>query len=68
MNARQIKVSVLLRPQDAARLESYCTDSGHKKSKLIAKLVRDYLDAEAVPEEALRAVRRRSTRQTSEES
>lgn len=68
MNARQVKVSVLLSPQDAARLESYCTDSGHKKSTLIAKLVRDYLDAKAAPEAATRALHRRSTHQASEES
>jgi metal-responsive CopG/Arc/MetJ family transcriptional regulator len=66
MNARQVKVSVLLSPQDAARLDSYCTNSGHKKSTLIAKLVRDYLDAEATRQPVIRD--RRSIGQGSEES
>jgi hypothetical protein len=40
------KVSVLLPPLDFDRLEAYCAETGHKKSPLIARLLRDHLNAE----------------------
>lgn len=43
---RQSKVSVLLTTEELDRLEQYCEERGHKKSTLIARLIRDYLDAE----------------------
>lgn len=42
------KVSVLLTEQDEARLSAFCFANGHKKSTLIAKLVRDHLDQQDV--------------------
>ena len=43
---RQSKVSVLLTEEELDRLERYCVQHGHKKSTLIARLIRDHLDAE----------------------
>lgn len=45
----QQKVSVLLPDEDAFRFESYCEEFGHKKSTLIARLVRDFLNRENYP-------------------
>lgn len=45
----QQKVSVLLADEDAQRFESYCEEFGHKKSTLIARLVRDFLNRENYP-------------------
>lgn len=44
--SKQTKISVLLPPDEASRFEAYCQERGHKKSTLIARLVRDYLDRE----------------------
>ena len=38
------KISLLLNERDEARLSAFCFANGHKKSTLIAKLVRDHLD------------------------
>jgi hypothetical protein len=43
-----VRVSVLLRQEDAARLAVYCEEKAHKKSTLIARLVREYLDKKGV--------------------
>ena len=40
------KISVLLERPEAERFESYCKEKGFKKSSLIARLVREYLDKE----------------------
>ena len=40
------KVTVLLDDLEFDRLCAYCIEQGHKKSTLIAKLLRDYLDRE----------------------
>jgi hypothetical protein len=40
------RVQVLLRPGEAERFERFCNQRGHKKSTLIARLVRDHLDRE----------------------
>lgn len=45
-NPRRLKVSVLLTQGELDRLEQYCVQRGYKKSTLIARLIRDYLDAE----------------------
>jgi len=42
------KVSVLLRENEFALFERYCEEQGHKKSTLVAKLIRDLLDRERV--------------------
>jgi metal-responsive CopG/Arc/MetJ family transcriptional regulator len=43
---RKAKISVLLNDEELERLERYCTQRGYKKSTLIARLIRDHLDAE----------------------
>lgn len=43
------KISVLLPDDDAQRYEAYCEKFGHKKSTLIARLVRDFLNKENYP-------------------
>ena len=40
------KVTVLLVEQEFERLESYCQSRGHKKSTLIARLIREHLERE----------------------
>ncbi len=37
---------MLLNDEELERLERYCTQRGYKKSTLIARLIRDHLDAE----------------------
>ncbi|KGE06729.1 hypothetical protein LA03_30755 [Burkholderia gladioli] len=46
---RMTKVTVLLPQHEFARLDSYCDERGFKKSTLIARLIRDYLDSEHFP-------------------
>ncbi len=41
-----VKVTVLLTPDDFSRFDDYCRVMGFKKSTLIARLVREHLDAE----------------------
>lgn len=48
MRSRQ-KVSVLLPHEEAHRFEAYCEEYGYKKSTLIARLVRDFLNRENYP-------------------
>ena len=40
------KVSVLLSDEEYARLDQFCRDKGYKKSTLVARLIRQYLDME----------------------
>jgi hypothetical protein len=40
------RVQVLLQPGEAERFERFCHQRGHKKSTLIARLIRDHLDRE----------------------
>ena len=42
----QTKISVLLSDAEYARLGAYCHDRGYKKSTLVARLIRQYLDME----------------------
>jgi metal-responsive CopG/Arc/MetJ family transcriptional regulator len=42
----QANISVLLSEQEYARLDAYCHDRGYKKSTLVARLIRQYLDME----------------------
>ena len=42
----QTKISVLLSDVEYARLDAYCHDRGYKKSTLVARLIRQYLDME----------------------
>lgn len=41
-----VRVQVLMQPEVAARFERFCETKGHKKSTLIARLIRDHLDRE----------------------
>jgi hypothetical protein len=45
------KVTVLLSDRDFERLDAYCDDRGFKKSTLIARLIREYLDSERFPDQ-----------------
>jgi hypothetical protein len=40
------KVTVLLPPEEFARFDAYCRERAYKKSTLIARLVRQFLDLE----------------------
>jgi hypothetical protein len=40
------KISVLLSPEEFDRFDAFCRDRGFKKSTLIARLIRQYLDLE----------------------
>lgn len=46
--ADTVRIQVLLSHSDAERFERFCESHGHKKSTLIARLVRDHLDREGV--------------------
>lgn len=39
-------VSVLLTEEEFTRFEAFCEERGHKKSTLIARLVREHLDGQ----------------------
>jgi len=41
------KVTLLLPQEDFERFDSYCHKRGFKKSPLVVRLVRDYLDQES---------------------
>lgn len=41
-----VRVQVIFNQPDAERFERFCEARGHKKSTLIARLVRDHLDRE----------------------
>jgi len=40
------KITVLLDEEEFTRFDSYCRDRGFKKSTLIARLIRQFLDLE----------------------
>jgi hypothetical protein len=41
-----VRVQVLMQPEEALRFEHYCARRGHKKSTLIARLIREHLEQE----------------------
>jgi hypothetical protein len=43
---RMTRVVVLLKNGDGQRFNAYCEEKGHKKSPLIARLIREHLDRE----------------------
>ena len=45
--ADPVRVQVLMPRPEADRFGAYCREKGYKKSPLIARLVREYLDSEA---------------------
>lgn len=48
------RLTVLLKPDQADRLEKYCELSGHKKSTLVARLIREFLDRTERPNDEKR--------------
>ena len=40
------KISVLLTDSEESRFDAYCDEKGYKKSTLVARLIRDYLNKE----------------------
>jgi len=46
VEAQMARVVVLLSDRDDRRFGAYCKATGHKKSPLIARLIRDFLDRE----------------------
>lgn len=52
------RVQVLLSAEEARRFERFCEERGHKKSTLIARLVREHLDREGFEAQPLRLPRR----------
>ena len=55
------KISVLLSETEDARFSAYCDERGHKKSTLIARLVRDHLDREGYAAQASLALGEKHT-------
>lgn len=51
VNEKTSKVTVLLPESEFTRLDCYCEANGFKKSTLIARLIRDYLNREYAPEQ-----------------
>ena len=49
--ADSVRIQVLLNTEVGERFENYCLEHGHKKSTLIAHLVREFLDREGYPEQ-----------------
>jgi len=45
MAQKRVKVTVLLAQEEFERFDAYCDQRGFKKSTLIARLIRDHLDA-----------------------
>ena len=46
MPEKRSKITVLLNPEEYVRFEAFCSERGHKKSTLAARLIRDHLDSE----------------------
>ena len=46
MGKKAVKISVLLDHEEFNRFQAYCEDHGFKKSTLIARLIREYLNTE----------------------
>jgi hypothetical protein len=53
-----VRVQVLMRPEEADRFERYCDVRGHKKSTLIARLIREHLEQEGFSGAAARPAAR----------
>jgi hypothetical protein len=43
---KPVKITVLLKPGEFSRFDAYCEEMGYKKSPLIARLIREYLNHE----------------------
>lgn len=49
------KITVLLTDEEFLRFETYCRERGYKKSTLISRLIRQYLDLEGYGTQRLNA-------------
>jgi metal-responsive CopG/Arc/MetJ family transcriptional regulator len=52
------KITVLLSDDEFDRFDAYCRERGYKKSTLIARLIRQYLDLEGYGSQRLNAFTR----------
>lgn len=52
--SQTVRVQVLMPPDEAGRFEAFCQERGHKKSTLIARLVREHLEREGYGRDRLR--------------
>jgi len=52
MSSATKRLNVLLSPEDSERLDAYCRETGHKKSTLVARLIKEYLDRERFPQQS----------------
>ena len=43
---KHVKITVLLQPDEFDRFDAYCKEMGYKKSPLVVRLIRDYLNNE----------------------
>ncbi len=57
MNATS-RVQVLMQSAEAGRFGRFCLQRGHKKSTLIARLIREHLDREGFESQEQAVVRR----------
>lgn len=44
--ADPVRIQVLMPKAEAERFDAHCREKGYKKSPLIARLIREYLDSE----------------------
>jgi len=59
-------VTVLLTKDEFQRLDTFCTESAFKKSTLIARLIRQYLDSQITSGAALPVTNRIALRRKTE--
>lgn len=52
------KITVLLSDEEFERFDNYCRERGYKKSTLISRLIRQYLDLEGYGTQRLNAFTR----------
>ena len=53
-----VKITVLMDQEEFERFDNYCRERGYKKSTLIARLIRQYLDLEGYGAQRLNAFAR----------
>ena len=64
MSTTQKKITVLLDPDEFSRFDRFCRERGFKKSTLLVRLIREFLDQEgAVVEKTLPLFEGQSRRQ-----
>lgn len=48
MSSKAKKITVLLEPEEFAEFDRFCLEHGFKKSTLLVRLLRDFLQREAI--------------------